>query len=137
MKKVILIAALFIICNKIFAQADTSGQYMLIVRYDLTAPSPDAELVKANAPKWGTFIGELTRSGKLVMGLRPDNGGKTISGKTTTVEDKPYAGDNKIVSSFFLVKAGSMAEATEIAKKCPIYELGGNVEVRKVMNMAN
>ena len=44
---------------------------------------------------------------------------------------------HEVVSSVFVIKAANMDEAAAIAQKCPIYDMGGNVEVRAVINMAN
>jgi hypothetical protein len=63
--------------------------------------------------------------------------GRTISGNDKVVQEGAYVGDKAVESAFFVVKAANLDEATEIPKKCPIYELGGSVEIREVMNMAN
>ena len=130
-------AGLVIASAQGFAQQGSVKQFMLIVRYRTDAPAPDAELIKTNGQHWGAFIGDLAKSGTLVTGLRPQQTGRTIAGKDKVVQEGAYAGDKAVVSSFFVVKAGSLDEATEIAKRCPIYELGGSVEIREVMNMAN
>ena len=129
MRKLFLIAGLLFTCSQVFSQ-----QYMLIVRYDLTAPAPNAELIQSNAQHWGTYIKDLSASGKLVMALRPEDKGRTVTGKDKAVQEAAYSGDKKVVSSFFLVTADNLDEATEIAKKCAIYELGRSVEVRAVMD---
>ena len=112
MRKLFLIAGLLFTCSQVFSQ-----QYMLIVRYDLTAPAPNAELIQSNAQHWGTYIKDLSASGKLVMALRPEDKGRTVTGKDKAVQEAAYSGDKKVVSSFFLVKADNLDEATEIAKK--------------------
>ena len=40
----------------------------------------------------------------------------------------------ELAQSGKLIGAGSIEEATEIVKKCPIYEMDGSVEVRSVIN---
>lgn len=139
MKRMLLMAGLVIACSQGFAQqqAGTAKQFMLIVRYRTDAPAQDAELIKTNGQHWGEFIAGLAKSGKLITGLRPQQAGRTISGKEKTVQEGAYSGDKAVVSSLFVVKAGNFEEATDIARKCPIYELGGSVEIREVMNTAN
>jgi hypothetical protein len=39
----------------------------------------------------------------------------------------------ELVGGFFVVLAKDLNEATEMAKECPDYDLGGVVEVREVM----
>jgi hypothetical protein len=140
MQKMLLVAVMAMLHCSLFAQQNAGGegkQYMLIVRYRMDVPAPDAETMKANGQHWGEFIGKLAQSGKLVSGLRPEQAGRTISGKDKTVQESAYMGDKAVVSSFFVIKAADLDEATTIAKQCPIYELGGSVEIRGIMNMAN
>jgi hypothetical protein len=139
MKKFLLLAALVCAGTSLFAHGragmpgDSTKQFLLIIRYNANAPQPTQEEMKTIGAHWGAFIGELAQSGKLVTGYRPGTEGKTISGSAKTAKDGAY-GHKEVVSSIFVIKAGSMEEATEIAKKCPIYEMDGSVEVRAVIN---
>jgi hypothetical protein len=138
MKKMLFMAGLILACAQGFAQqGGAAKQFMLIVRYRTDAPAPDADLMKSNGQHWSMFISDLAKSGALVSGLRPQQEGRTISGKDKVVQETAYMGDKAVLSAFFVVKAASLDEATDIAKKCPIYELGGSVEIREVMNNAN
>ena len=49
--------------------------------------------------------------------------------------DGPYTEIKELIGGYSLVKTGSLEEATEIAKGCPILEVGGNVEVREINKM--
>jgi hypothetical protein len=109
---------------------------LLIIRYKADTPPPSQEEMKTIGAHWGNFIGELAQSGQLVTGYRPGTEGKTISGSAKTTKDGAY-GDKEVVSSIFVIRAGSMEQAAEIAKKCPIYEMDGSVEVRPISNTAN
>jgi hypothetical protein len=135
----LLITGLIIAGTQAFAQQQGGDvkEYILIVRYQTDAPMPDADLIKVNGQHWAEFIAALAKSGKLVTALRPQQTGRTISGKEMAVKEGTYIGNKAVVSSLFVVKSGSIDEATEIARKCPIYELGGSVEIREVMNTAN
>jgi hypothetical protein len=139
MKRIILMSVLAIAGTQGFSQQQSSGlkQYMLIVRYRTDAPAPSADVMKTNGQHWGEFIGDLAKSGKLVSGLRPQQAGRTITGQDKTVQENAYMGDKAVVSAFFVVKAATLDEATATAKKVPIYELGGSVEIREVINNAN
>lgn len=142
MKKFILLAALACASVSLFAHGragfpgDSTKQFLLIVRYKANTPLPSQEELKTIGAHWGAFIGELAQNGKLVTGYRPGKEGKTISGGSKTVTEGTYA-DREVVSSILVIKAGSMEEAAEIAKKCPIYEMDGSVEVRALINTAN
>lgn len=60
---------------------------------------------------------------------------KAIHGKEKVVTDGPYIESKELVSGFYILNANSLEEATELAKGCPVLRLGGNVEVREVMQM--
>jgi hypothetical protein len=126
MKKMILLAALVCAGTSLFAHGragvpgDSARQFLLIVRNKVGTPQPTQEELKTIGAHWGAFIGELAQSGKLVMGYRPG-------------KDGAY-GDKEVLSSVFVIKAGSLEEAAEMAKKCPIYEMDGSVEVRAIVN---
>lgn len=137
-----LLAALISAGTTLFAHGhpegtgDSTKQFLLIVRYKTNTPSPSPDAMKTIGAHWGAFLGQLAQSGKLVIGYRPGTEGKTISGSTKTIRQGAYD-DKEVVSSIFVIRAGSMDEATEIAKKCPIYETDGSVEVREIGNTAN
>lgn len=80
--------------------------------------------------KWIEELGEHYDSGEPLE--RP---AKTIKGKETVVTDGPYIESKELVSGYYLIKASSFEEATELAKGCPVLRLGGTVEVREIMEM--
>jgi len=140
MKRIYLLAALACLGCDVFAQqktGDSARQFLLIIRYKSDMKMPDAEALKANGQHWGNFIGGLAQSGKLVTGFRPANEGKTITGAAKITKDGVYDMGKDVVSSIFVIKAANMDEAAAIAQKCPIYEMGGSVEIRAVINTAN
>lgn len=60
---------------------------------------------------------------------------KTVKGKNKVVTDGPYIESKELVSGYYLIKADSLEEATELAKGCPVLRLGGVAEVREIMSM--
>lgn len=94
-------------------------------------------MLKSYNQHWGAFISELARSGKLVTGLRPSTDGRTITGSAKTLNNAAYSKNGEEISSIFVIKAANLDEASSIAKKCPIYEMDGSVEIRPIINVAN
>ncbi|MGA8534888.1 MAG: YciI family protein [Candidatus Tumulicola sp.] len=85
--------------------------------------------------KWLAWMKELTTSGNLKDPGQPlEEEGKVVNGKGT-VTDGPYAEAKDLVGGFTLVEADSLARASELARGCPILEVGGSVEVRPIMKM--
>ena len=58
-----------------------------------------------------------------------------MRGKQKTVHDGPYAEAKDVVGGYFLVEASDLSHAVELSKGCPIFEVGGSVEVRPVMQL--
>jgi hypothetical protein len=56
-----------------------------------------------------------------------------VSGKSgRTIADGPFAESKETIGGYFLITAGSLDQATEIACQCPILEYGTAIEVRPV-----
>ena len=107
-------------------------KYMFIfIGGDPSHLSPEAQ--QAHMQKWFAWVEKLTNEKRYVSGEALLPGGKTIKGSKKAVTDGPYAESKEVVGGFFVVNAKDLNEATEMAKACPDYDLGGIVEVREVM----
>lgn len=97
------------------------------------APSP--EQMQAIMKKWQDWMGGIAAQNKMANpGSRLGSQGKVVKGNNV-VSDGPYAEIKETIGGYIIVKAGSIDEAAELAKNCPILEVGGNVEVRPVIAM--
>lgn len=86
--------------------------------------------------KWVAWMKELGEKGHLKDRGQPlEDTGKVVRGKQKVVTDGPYAESKDLVGGFTLVTAKDLAQAAELSKGCPIFETGGLVEVRPVMEM--
>jgi hypothetical protein len=85
--------------------------------------------------KWMAWIDELTRKGNFKAGEPLDQGGQVVRGKKQVVTDGPYAESKDLVGGYLIVKAASLAKATDIAKGCPIFESDGSVEIRAIREL--
>ena len=88
----------------------------------------------AHMQKWGAWMGGLAQSGKLAGGEPLQGGGKVISGGGSKVDNAGSSAD--AVNGYILVNAPSLDEAVNIAKGCPLLEIGGNLEVRETVDMS-
>jgi hypothetical protein len=61
--------------------------------------------------------------------------GKTLRGAQKTMTDGPFAEAKDVVTGNLIVLAGSLDEAAELARGCPVFELDGSVEVRPIRSM--
>lgn len=94
---------------------------------------PDEKLLAA----MGQFNEELGRAGLLLAGegLHPSSKGKRVhfSGTNRTVIDGPFVETKELIAGFWILQAGSLAEAIEWVKKAPMPE--GELEIRQVFEL--
>jgi hypothetical protein len=88
--------------------------------------------MQAHVRKWYEWSDALSAKGGRVQGQPLEPGGRTIRGKDRVVTDGPYAETKDLVTGSMSVDAASLEEAVEMARGCPVFELGGSVEVRAV-----
>ena len=85
--------------------------------------------------RWMTWLKELGERGHVKDPGHPiERTGKIVSGKSKSVTDGPFA-EKDMVGGYTLVEANDIAHATELSMGCPIFDAGGQVEVRPVMKM--
>jgi hypothetical protein len=89
--------------------------------------------MQAHLQKWYTWADALAKAGRTKGGHPLGNRGKTIRGHERVVTDGPYAESKDLVTGSLVVDAASLEEAAELAQECPIFELGGSLEVRPVL----
>jgi len=109
--------------------------FMMLFRFmpDFSHRPTEQELA-AMKEQWGSFIGNIAISEKLVSTYRLGFEGKSIQ-SDTSVTDGILIADEKTISGNMVVKANSLEEASELAKGCPILKMGGTVEVRSIAPM--
>ncbi|MBI3233972.1 MAG: transcription initiation protein [Bacteroidetes bacterium] len=81
---------------------------------------------------WQDWIGNIAAQNKLSnSGNRLENDGAVVK-PNNIITNGPYVEIKEAIGGYIIVKADSLAEATELSKDCPILQVGGNVEVRAI-----
>ncbi len=93
------------------------------------------EEMQQHMQEWGAWLDDLTRTGRFESGTPLEAAGKIVSGPNTTATDAPFAEPGEVVTGYLVISARDIDEAVEIAKACPILDVGGRVEVRAVQGM--
>ncbi|MGO9454428.1 MAG: YciI family protein [Candidatus Binataceae bacterium] len=112
------------------------SEFAFLFRGRDTSASP--EQMQQYAQNWLAWFKQLGEKGHIKETGHPlEHTGKVVKGKQKSVLDGPYAEAKDIVNGYVLIEAKDLAHAVEIAKGCPIFDVGGFVEVRpvRVMNM--
>ena len=108
-------------------------QFMYIFRGGaFVTPGLSPAEMQAHLEKWHAWVGALAKQGRHSGGHPLHNRGKTISGRERAVTDGPYAESKDLVTGSLVLEAASLEEATELARGCPVFEMGGSLEVRQV-----
>jgi hypothetical protein len=98
------------------------------------APASPAD-AQQEMQRWMNWLKDLGERGHVRSPGQPlERTGKLVSGKSKTVTDGPFV-EKDMVGGYTLIEAQDIAQATELAMGCPIFEHGGQVEVRPVTKM--
>lgn len=87
--------------------------------------------------RWLGWMRELDTKGHMKDNGQPlEAGGKVVRNQGSLITDGPFAESKDLVGGFSIITAADLAEASQLAKGCPILAApGGAVEVRPVMKM--
>lgn len=97
---------------------------------------PTPEEMQAVIKLWQDWIGGIAAKGILKSSDALGYEGKTLS-SDGTITDGPYAEIKEIVGGYLICSSNNIDEVVEMAKGCPILQVGGKVEVRDVMVFDN
>lgn len=108
------------------------NDFAFVYRGRDTAASP--EEMQKTVDLWRAWFKELEEAGHMKdPGLPLDESGSVIKGARKLVSDGPFAEAKDVVGGFTVIVAEDLAQATELAKGCPILGSGGSIEVRPVL----
>jgi hypothetical protein len=94
------------------------------------------ETMQQQMGKWVAWLKELGDKGVLKSAGQPlERSGKLVSGPKKTVTDGLFAEAKDIIGGYSLVEARDIDHAVELSMGCPIFNVGGGVEVRPTMKM--
>ncbi len=110
-------------------------EFMLVFRFEPNfSYSPTEAEINEMHQQWGSFIGNIAIQEKLVSTHQLALEGAHILADQSVTKGIHIA-DNQTLGGNMIVKANTLLEAIEIAKKCPILSMGGSVEVRAIQPM--
>lgn len=104
-------------------------EFALVFRHLAGNNLPTPEQLKVNLPLWDDWAAGIAAQGKFVTIRRLNYGGKVL--KTSgVVTDGPFVEIKEQLGGFMIVRAENIDEAITLAHGCPIFDLGGSVEIR-------
>lgn len=87
---------------------------------------------EAHLNLWKSWMGDLGEAGHFVEGEPLKREGKLVRERGKVITDGPYMEGKELVGGYLIVSANSLEHAAELSKGCPIFDLGGTVEVREI-----
>jgi hypothetical protein len=109
--------------------------YMFLFRNPADMPDPSPEQMQQNFQKWMTWIQSMKARGQYLAGEPlEDTPSKVLRGpRGKSVSDGPYVEAKEVVAGYMLIAAKDLAQAVEISRDCPGFDVGCTVEVRQIM----
>ena len=107
-------------------------QFMLLIRGGDPDSAISPEEMQAIIQKYVNWAGSLRDQKRLVGSEKLADGGRLLSVKDGQITDGPFTETKEAVGGYFTVEAASYEEAVTIARDCPVFERGGQVEVRQL-----
>ena len=104
-------------------------EYLLLFRNNAWYQDLAPDVIEESVNQFTAWADKLSREGKLKGGGPLEAIGKTLTSANVVI-DGPFAESKEAVAGFFMIQAGSLEEAVEVAKGCPGLEVGQTVEVR-------
>lgn len=110
-------------------------EFMMIFRHVPNSEyQPSPQDIEAEIKKWQDWIGSIAAQGKFGSTNQLSYEGQTIK-SDGMITDGPYAEIKEVVGGYVIVKAESLEEAVTMTKGCPMFDIGGIVEVREIMQL--
>lgn len=111
-------------------------QYLFLYRMEAgNGPAPTQEETDANMQTWMEWLGLVADQNHLVsLGNRLENSGRVVK-PNQVVTNGPYSEIKESLGGYSVIQADSYEQAVDIAKGCPIFHAGGNVEIREIAGM--
>ncbi|WP_340064931.1 YciI family protein [Ascidiimonas aurantiaca] len=110
-------------------------EFLMIFRApDMGNYQPSEEEMAAAMKQWQDWIGNIAAQGKFVSTNQLGEEGKVIKADNSIV-DGPFTEVKEMVGGYMIVKDETLDNAVELAKGCPIFEIGGQVEVRDIVEI--
>jgi len=112
----------------------TTNDYLLLFRGGINPEDMTPEQMKTTMNNWMTWMKGLKKRKQMAGGQPLQDGGKILSGSKGK-KVSPFRDTKDSIGGYLLIRAKNLAAATKIAKGCPIFNNGGNVELREIDKM--
>jgi hypothetical protein len=112
-------------------------KYLVLFREPDGRTEPHApEDIARHQANWQAWFARWSQAGNLAGGSSLTLEGRLIEGADAAqrITPVPHRVGTELVGGFLLLNAGTLDEATDIARSCPIFEFDGYAEVREMQS---
>jgi hypothetical protein len=114
---------------------EKKNEFMFLFRFEPTNNYQPTEVeMTEQYQAWGAFIGGIAIQERLVSTHQLGFSGKQIFADSSIADGMSILA-NQSLGGNMVVTANNLDHAVEMAKGCPILQMGGTVEVRDVVPM--
>ena len=108
-------------------------EFLFVFRGDFSGiANRTPEEMQASTQHWMNWISGIAAQNKLADRGSSLKGTGTVVRAGQVVTDGPYTELKETLGGYSIVKAGSMEEAIALAEGCPVFNMGGSVEIREI-----
>ena len=112
------------------------SEYLFLYRGGRAPRTGSPEQMQKTTEKWMAWIKALGEQGHLKEPGHPlEAKGKIVNGNGHAVTDGPFTEAKDLVGGYSIVTARDVEEAAKLTAGCPIFDNGGFVEVRPILQM--
>jgi hypothetical protein len=118
-------------------KTEPTQQYMFLVRGPNCGHGLSPEQMQKHMKEVYDWIDDLSKKGIFSAAQPSTPEGKIVSGPNGSMVSDGIAAESKeAVGGFFIVNVSSMEEAVRIAQSSPMFGNGGQLEVRRIAQLA-
>lgn len=113
------------------------SEFMVVMRGgDPAMKKQSPNEVQQAISRYNQWVDDLRQTNRYRGGSPLKDGSKLLSAHKNfvVIQDGPYAKREEALTGYFIIHAGSIREAVEVAKTCPALTFGETVEVIQLDN---
>ena len=111
------------------------NEFIFLYRGGMDSATVSPDVMEAQMKSWQDWLGKLSQEGRLKdFGAPLQRSGKLVA-SGGVITDGPFSEGKEVIGGYSIIKANDIAEASALAKDCPVFNAGGSVEVRPVQAM--
>ena len=111
------------------------SQYILFIRGGDETANRTKETEQDALQHFRQWSQQLHAENRLIEATKLDDTGIRLIKKSGKIQvDGPFTETKEIIGGYFIIKAETLAEATNIAQQCPVFNFDGMVEIREIQD---